>query len=314
VAIASARPADVLADWPDIVVKTEPDRLLAHPGVDLVVIASPNDTHHPLARAAIAAGKHVVIDKPFTLDLREAEDLWVRAERAGLLLSVFHNRRWDNDYMALCDIVRSGELGQIAEFTSRFDRYRPEVKKRWREANVAGAGLWYDLGPHLIDQTLQLFGMPAAVTADLALRRHGAQAVDDFHVIFHYAKMRAVLAASTLVSGGTPRFLVQGTQGAWSVAGLDMQETWLKAGLLPDSVGWGVDDRQAQQFVSCNDQITTTNHALPQGNYAAYYAGIRDALLNQQQSPVTTLQARDVMRILDIARQSDAEGRRIALI
>nr|WP_314902310.1 oxidoreductase [uncultured Deefgea sp.] len=314
VAIASARPADVLADWPDIVVKTEPDRLLAHPGVDLVVIASPNDTHHPLARAAIAAGKHVVIDKPFTLDLREAEDLWVRAERAGLLLSVFHNRRWDNDYMALCDIVRSGELGQIVEFTSRFDRYRPEVKKRWREANVAGAGLWYDLGPHLIDQTLQLFGMPAAVTADLALRRHGAQAVDDFHVIFHYAKMRAVLAASTLVSGGTPRFLVQGTQGAWSVAGLDLQETWLKAGLLPDSVGWGVDDRQAQQFVSCNDQITTTNHALPQCNYGAYYAGIRDALLNQQQSPVTTLQARDVMRILDIARQSDAEGRRIALI
>jgi predicted dehydrogenase len=314
VAIASSRPADVLADWPDIVVKTEPDRLLAHPGVDLVVIASPNDTHHPLARAAIAAGKHVVIDKPFTLDLREAEDLWVRAERAGLLLSVFHNRRWDNDYMALCDIVRSGELGQIVEFTSRFDRYRPEVKNRWREANVPGAGLWYDLGPHLVDQTLQLFGMPAAVTADLALRRHGAQAVDDFHVIFHYAKMRAVLAASTLVSGGTPRFLVQGTQGAWSVAGLDAQESWLKAGLLPGAVGWGVDERQAQQFTSHNDQISSTSMPLPQGNYAAYYAGIRDALLNQQQSPVTTLQARDVMRILDVVRQSDAEGRRIALI
>ncbi|MGL6041269.1 MAG: oxidoreductase [Deefgea sp.] len=314
VAIASSRPADVLADWPDIVVKTEADRLLAHPGLDLVVIASPNDTHHPLARAAIAAGKHVVIDKPFTLDLREAEDLWVRAERAGLLLSVFHNRRWDNDYMALCDIVRSGELGEIAEFTSRFDRYRPEVKNRWREANVAGAGLWYDLGPHLVDQTLQLFGMPAAVTADLALRRHGAQAVDDFHVIFHYAKMRAVLAASTLVSGGTPRFLVQGTQGAWSVTGLDSQESWLKAGLLPGAVGWGVDERQAQQFVSHKDQISCTTMPLPQGNYAAYYAGIRDALLNQQQSPVTTLQARDVMRILDVARQSDAEGRRVALV
>lgn len=314
VAIASSRPADVLADWPDIVVKTEPDRLLAHPGLDLVVIASPNDTHHPLARAAIAAGKHVVIDKPFTLDLREAEDLWVRAEQAGLLLSVFHNRRWDNDFIALRETINSGALGRVVEFTSRFDRYRPEVKTRWREANVAGAGLWYDLGPHLIDQALQLFGMPSALTADMALRRDGAQAVDDFHVLLHYPKMRAVLAASTLVGGGTPRFLVQGTAAAWSVSGLDVQESCLKAGLLPGQAGWGVDQRQAQLFHSKNDQISVTDCPLPQGNYAAYYVAIRDALLGKGQSPVTAAQARDVMRILDVARQSDAEGRRIALI
>ncbi len=314
VAIASSRPADVLADWPDIVVKTEPDRLLAHPGIDLIVIASPNDTHHPLARAAIAAGKHVVIDKPFTLDVREAEDLWVRAEQAGLLLSVFHNRRWDNDFVALCETVRSGALGRIVEFTSRFDRYRPEVKNRWREANGAGSGLWYDLGPHLIDQTLQLFGMPSAVSADLALRRDGAQAVDDFHVVLHYPQMRAVLAASTLVSGGTPRFLVQGTTGAWSVAGLDVQESCLKAGLLPGDAGWGVDLRQAQLFRSQNDQISVNDCALPLGNYAGYYEGIRDALLGHGSNPVTASQARDVMRLLDVARQSNAEGRRIALI
>ncbi|MGL6171730.1 MAG: Gfo/Idh/MocA family oxidoreductase, partial [Vibrio sp.] len=115
-------------------------------------------------------------------------------------------------------------------------------------------------------------------------------------------------------SGGTPRFLVQGTQGAWSVSGLDLQEFWLKAGGLPGNAAWGVDQRQAQHFTSHNDQITSQSMPLPQGNYAAYYAGIRDALLNQQQSPVTTLQARDVMRILDIARQSDAEGRRIPLV
>ncbi|MCB5197446.1 oxidoreductase [Deefgea salmonis] len=314
VAIASSRPADVLADWPDIVVKTEPDRLLAHPGLDLIVIAAPNDAHHPLARAAIAAGKHVVVDKPFTLTVREAEDLAVRAEQAGLLLSVFHNRRWDNDFIALSEMLQSGVLGDVVEFTSRFDRYRPEVKARWREANVAGAGLWYDLGPHLIDQTLQLFGMPNAVTADLALRRSGAQAVDDFHVILHYPKMRAILAASTLVSGGTARFLVQGTQGAWSVNGLDAQETWLKAGLLPEQAAWGDDPRQAQHFQSQNDQISVQALPLPAGNYAAYYAGVRDALLGVGDNPVTAAQARNVMRILELAIQSDAQGRRVMVL
>ncbi|WP_157315055.1 oxidoreductase [Chitinibacter sp. GC72] len=313
-AIASSRPADVIADWPDIVVKTEPDRLITHPGLDLVVIATPNDTHYPLARAALAAGKHVVIDKPFTLDLHEADDLLQRAEEAGKILSVFHNRRWDSDYLHLKAQLEQDALGRVVEFSSHFDRFRPQVRTRWREANIAGAGLWYDLGPHLIDQTLQLFGLPDAVSADLNLRRDGAQAVDDFHVVLHYKTMRAILAASTLVHGGTPRFLVQGTEAAYSVDGLDMQEGWLKAGSRPDRADWGVDTRCATLYRSIDDQINTEQHALPQGNYAAYYAAIRDAIHGTAPNPVSARDAREVMRILDLARQSSAEGRKIAVI
>jgi scyllo-inositol 2-dehydrogenase (NADP+) len=313
-AISSSRPADVIADWPDVVVKTEADRLITHPGLDLIVIATPNETHYPLARAALAAGKHVVVDKPFTLDLREADDLVQRAEDAGKLLSVFHNRRWDNDFLHLSEVLASGMLGHVAEFTSHFDRFRPEVRQRWREADVAGAGLWYDLGPHLIDQALQLFGLPEAISADLVMRREGAQTVDDFHVVLHYKTMRAVLAASTLVSGGTPRFLVQGTQGAYLVNGLDQQENWLKAGLRPNAAGWGSDTRSASLIRSVDDHAIAQEIALPQGQYAAYYAGIRDAILGLAPNPVPANEARDVMRVLDAARQSALEGRRIALI
>ncbi|WP_410499567.1 oxidoreductase [Chitinibacter sp. S2-10] len=313
-AIASSRPADVLADWPEMVVKTEPDRLITHPGLDLVVIASPNDTHYPLARAALAAGKHVVIDKPFTLDLREADDLLQRADDAGKLLSVFHNRRWDNDFLHLKTLLEAGQLGHVVEFTSHFDRFRPQVRQRWREADVPGAGLWYDLGPHLIDQALQLFGLPEAISADLVKRRDGAQTIDDFHVVLHYKTMRAVLAAGTLIHGGTPRFLVQGTDAAYSVDGLDQQENWLKAGLRPDRAGWGVDTRSATLYRSENDLITSEELTLPQGCYTAYYAGIRDAIHGIAPNPVPAREARTVMRILDLARLSSAEGRRIAVI
>ncbi|WP_373973625.1 oxidoreductase [Chitinibacter sp. SCUT-21] len=313
-AIATSRPADVLADWPEMVVKTEPDRLITHPGLDLVVIATPNDTHYPLARAALAAGKHVVIDKPFTLDLHEADDLVQRADEAGKILSVFHNRRWDSDFLQLQSLLAQKTLGRVTQFNSHFDRFRPQVRQRWREANVPGAGLWYDLGPHLVDQALRLFGLPDSVSADLALRRDGAQAVDDFHVVLHYKTMRAVLSASTLVHGGTPRFLVQGTDAAYQVDGLDMQEGWLKAGLRPDLAEWGQETRSAQLYRSNNEQISSESLPLPQGDYAAYYAAIRDAMLGRAPNPVPAREARDVMWLLDLARQSAAEGRRIAVI
>ncbi|WP_273429653.1 oxidoreductase [Chitinibacter tainanensis] len=313
-AIASSRPADVIADWPDCVIKTEPDRLITHPGLDLIVIATPNETHYPLARAALAAGKHVVIDKPFTLDLREADDLVARADAAGLLLSVFHNRRWDSDYLALAACVRAGRLGHIVSFTSHFDRFRPQVRSRWREADVPGAGLWYDLGPHLVDQALQLFGPPEAVSADLSLRREGALTVDDFHVVLHYKTMRAVLSAGTLVHGGTPRFLVQGSQAAFKVNGLDHQEGWLKDGARPDQDTWGRDTRQADILQASGDDTLVDKLPLPAGDYLAYYRQIRQAILGEAPNPVPGHQAREVMHILDLARQSSAEGRRIAVI
>ncbi len=166
-AIASSKPDVVLADWPEVTVYPTPEALIAAAEIDLVVIATPNDTHAPLASAALAAGKHVVVDKPFTLTVAEAEALQAQAAQVGRVLSVFHNRRWDADFLGLQQLLASGRLGRVTEFTSRFDRYRPEVRQRWREAATIGAGIWYDLGPHLIDQALTLFGLPDAISADL---------------------------------------------------------------------------------------------------------------------------------------------------
>src|SRR6202012_6192796 len=154
-AIASSDAAKVRKDFPGMQVFGSPDAMIAEPGIELIVIATPNDSHAPLARAALLAGKHAVIDKPFTLDMAEARDLIALAERQSRLLSVFHNRRWDSDFLAAKFGVESGVLGKVTHFESHIDRFRPEVRDRWRERRGLGAGVWYDLAPHMIDQALQ---------------------------------------------------------------------------------------------------------------------------------------------------------------
>ncbi|MBY0345324.1 MAG: oxidoreductase, partial [Neisseriaceae bacterium] len=202
--------------------------------IDLVVIATPNDTHYPLAQAALMAGKHVVIDKPFTLTLTEAQALNQQAISANLTLSVFHNRRWDGDFLTLQTLVRQQTLGDIVSIRSYFDRFRPQVRPRWREQAQTGSGLWYDLGPHLLDQAIELLGMPRAIFADLAILRTDGVAVDYFEVILYYKTARVVLHASALAAAPAPRFTVHGKQGSWVKWGLDLQENQLKNGL------WGM--------------------------------------------------------------------------
>jgi len=172
--VVSRDAAKVQAELPGCLVGSL-DEVLADDTVDLVVIATPNDTHAPIARQALLAGKHVVIDKPFALDLAEAEALVVLAEEQQRLLSIFHNRRWDGDFLTVRRLLAEGALGQVAQFESHFDRYRPEVRQRWREAGGPGSGLWFDLGPHILDQSLQLFGQPDWIQADLARQRPGAR-------------------------------------------------------------------------------------------------------------------------------------------
>ena len=212
-AVASSDPAKVRADLPDATVLPDAAAVLAQADLDLVVIATPNDTHADLARRALEAGRHVVVDKPFTLTLAEARELADLAASAGRVLSVFHNRRWDADFLTLRRLVADGTLGEVLALESRFDRFRPEVRKRWREAAIPGGGLWYDLGPHLVDQALRLFGPPDAVYADLALQRPGAEAVDYCHVLLRYPRRRVVLHASMLVAGDSPRFAAHGLRG-----------------------------------------------------------------------------------------------------
>ena len=315
-AVASSDAARVHADWPDMPVESSPEALFARPDIDLVVIPTPNATHYPLARAALAAGKHVVVDKPFTITLQQAEDLQLQAQASGRLLSVFHNRRWDADFLTLRALLAEGALGSVVHFESHFDRYRPIVRNRWREQADAGGGLWYDLGPHLLDQAVQLLGLPDAILLDQAMQRDGAQATDWFHAVLHYGQCRAVLHASALVPVPAARFTVHGSRGSFIKQGLDVQEDALKAGKRPPASDWGHDPQPAVVTLwgdGADAAPTTQQHACLPGNYPAYYEAVRDAIRGTGPNPVTAEEAVVVMRLIELGLQSAREGRRVAL-
>src|SRR5688500_1587533 len=211
---------------------------------ELVVIASPNRTRFPLAKQALEAGKHVVIDKPMTVMAGEAEELIALAAERRRVLTVFHNRRWDGDYLTVRKILP--RLGEVTLFEAYWDRFRPAIKLGWREIPDEGAGLLSDLGPHLIDQALQLFGMPEAVSADIEMQRAGAAVDDYFELTLHYGARRVKLGASTMVADPRPRFALHGSAGSFVKHGLDTQEEALKAGVDPLSAGFGIDERHGE--------------------------------------------------------------------
>lgn len=310
-AVSSRDPAKVGADWPGLQVFDSPEALFACAEIELVVIPTPNDTHFPLAAHALAAGKHVVVDKPFTLTTGEAEELIALAHRYDRLLSVFHNRRWDADFLTLQAVLREGSLGRVTHFESHFDRYRPQVQARWREAAGPGGGLWYDLGSHLLDQALQLFGAPDGIWVDLARQRDGAVADDWFHAVLRYGDMRAILHGSALVAAPGPRLAAHGTGGSFVKFGLDPQEDALKAGLRPGSAGWGADPRPAQLTLHAGAESGQSVNSVA-GNYLAYYAGIRDAIRLGAPNPVPAEQALRVMRLIECGIASAREGRSLA--
>jgi predicted dehydrogenase len=302
--VVSSKPVKVKQDLPDVSVVAAADEAFSDPAVQLVVIATPNDTHFDLARRALAAGKYVVVDKPWTITVAEALELSKLAETAGRLVSVFHCRRWDADFRTIRHIIASGELGDIVHFESHYDRYRPTVLPRWREMPGPGNGIWYDLGSHLVDQVLQLFGMPEAVYADLAVQRTNAAAVDYFHVLLRYARTRVVLHGSNLVTAPRPRFEVHGTAGSFVKYGMDTQEPALRRGELPGTPGWGEDpqDGTLTTWVGEGPQVRTVR-TIP-GDYREYYQAILNAVRDDAPNPVTPGEALEVMRVLEAACRS----------
>lgn len=305
-AIVSSSNADkVHQDLPAVKVVASPELAINDPDIDLVVIASPNETHAPLAKMALNAGKHVVVDKPFTLDLEEARALAVLAEQQTLLLSVFQNRRWDSDYLGVKQVIESGVLGDIKHFESHIDRFRPEVRDRWREHNIPGSGLWFDIGPHIIDQTLQLFGLPESVYGNIAVLRKGAQINDWAHVILNYPQHKVILHTSMLVAGGAIRFSVHGDKGSLIKPKADQQESQLLAGIVPGSETWGDDN---DDLVVYDGQQQSKLIKSPKGDQRQYYIQIRDALQSQGGNPVTPIEAIAVMAVLEAAVLSSQSG------
>jgi scyllo-inositol 2-dehydrogenase (NADP+) len=289
------------------------EALLALPELAVVAIATPNDLHEAQATAALQAGRCVVVDKPMVPDLAAADRLLQAASRSRGTLTVFHNRRWDSDFLTVQRLIASQALGPLHTFESRWNRYRPEVVERWREHAASGGGLLLDLGPHLIDQMLVLFGTPEWLQADLQCRRTGSEVDDSFEIRCGSAERRIVLSADCVTVDPGPRFRLHGTRGSYTKSGIDVQETQLRAGLSPLATNFGVEpaDQDGLMVTAQHGQ----NHILPseRGRWLDFYVAVRAHIERGTPLPVDPLQVREGLRLIEAVRRSAATGARIAL-
>lgn len=309
------RQAQARRDFPAAAIYTTVDELLADPStVDLVVVAAPNRAHVPLGIAALEAGLPVVIDKPLAPSTADGERLIQTAKQRGKLLTVFQNRRWDNDFLTVRKLIDADLLGAVTRFESRFERFRPTLKGGWRELGEPeeGGGLLFDLGAHLIDQALVLFGWPASVYAEVNLRRQGAAADDDTFVALHFPGGEvAHLWMSVIPRQPGPRMRIVGMRGVYEKQDLDPQEDALRTGMRPNDVGWGVEPRErwGRLITSVGGVPFDGRIETVLGSYETYYALLRDALLQGGPPPVTVESSFATLSIIEAARESARSGR-----
>lgn len=310
-AVVSSRPEAVHADLPDVEVLPDLNSALAREDIRLIVVATPDALHADQSIAALKAGKSVVVDKPFAATLADAEAVAAVAAQAPGVFSVFQNRRWDADFLTLRRLIAEGELGEIAVFESHYDRFRPAVTDRWKDKR--DGGVWADLGPHLIDQAVQLFGTPVGVYADLQAQRQGATAIDYAHVLLRYDRLRVILNMGHLAAESGLRYVVHGTGGSFVKHGLDAQEGQSKAGLRPGDADWGLDPSPGVLTRIVDGQSDRTTPSPERGDYPAFYAAMRDAIRGDGPPPVPADQALTTMRIIDAGLKSSTERREIAV-
>ena len=313
--IVSSNDRAVKNAYPGTQVVSELEDILPIDSLELIVLATPNSTHFEFACKALEMGKHVVIDKPFVLTAQEGKKLIELANEKQVVLSVFHNRRWDSDFLTIQSLLNTNKLGQIFLYESHFDRYRPQVQARWRENEQPGSGILYDLGSHLIDQAFVLFGKPESITADLEMQRNNAKAVDYFHLILKYQKKRVIIHGSCMVRNNALRYMIHGDQGSFIKSGLDPQENALKAGKLPTHRDWGKENEALYgtlNIVKNDQEIAEKIESIP-GCYQNYYDGIAKAIRNKTKAPVTAEEALTVIELIEAAILSHNEKRSINL-
>ncbi len=294
--------------YPDVRIVRSLDELLSMAEIRLIVIATPNETHYPFARQCLEAGRDVVVDKPFTTTLEEAVSLVQFAKGANRLLTVYQNQRYDGDFQAIRQIVEAGTLGRIVRLETSYDRFRPQPKPgAWRETARPGSGILFDIAPHLIDHALVLFGLPEAVTADVRTEREHAVADDAFDIALHYSNgMRAVLRSSILAAAPRPRFVLLGTRGSFVKQTFDPQENNLRRGYIPADSAWGAEPEENWGVLTVPAGDSFERRRIPPAtcDYRDYYANVRDAILGHAAPAVTPEYALDVMRMLELARES----------
>ncbi len=290
--------------------------ILTDPKVDLVVVNVPDKLHYSFARDAIQAGKHVVVEKPFTLNITEGEELIELAGKKEKILTVFQNRRWDSDFLTLKKVISEGWLGEIKEFEVHFDRFKDTVPEgTWKEDPEEGASVLYNLGSHLVDQVLVLFSMPNAVFADLAKVRSGTSVIDYFHLHLYYKNFKVILKSSYQVKEPGPKFMIHGSAGSFVKYGMDIQEEALKKGLLPEGAAWGKEPAEIYghlNYGSGKDKFNGKYESLP-GNYPFFYENLYEALTSDKEPAVKATEALNVIRMLHAAEKSYRKGCKIML-
>ncbi|WP_299699553.1 oxidoreductase [uncultured Pontibacter sp.] len=318
--IRAGRPESIAlakASYPEAEVVTDDAAILQDNRIDLIIVATTNDTHFALAKAALEAGKNVVVEKPFTITSEQADELIELAHKQNKLLAVYQNRRWDSDFKTLQKLIQSEMLGRLVEYEAHFDRFRPiPASSTWKEEDQPGTGILYDLGSHLIDQALTLFGTPEELYADLRTQRSGGQIIDSFDLTLYYKSgLKAILKAGMLVKQPGPRFILSGDKGSFVKYGLDVQEAALKQGLSPaNTANWG---KEPEEIWGKLDTEVQGQHLVGKiqsetGDYRGFYENVRDAILGIAELEVKPEQARNTIRLIELAMQSSYEKCRLS--
>jgi len=288
------------------------DEMLSNREIELVVVNTPDPTHFALTKRALEAGKHVVVEKPFMQTVEQCEEVLAIARSAGKQVCVFHNRRWDGDFLTVQKLLREERLGRVVDYEAHWDRYRNAIQPdSWKEQSSAGAGLLYNLGSHLIDQALLLFGMPQAVTADVRTVRPSGDVDDWFHVRLHYPHVQVSLKSSYLVREPGPRYLVHGELGSFVKFGIDPQEQALAEGANPTSSRWGEDPEEywGVLHTETEGRIVRQNLRTERGTYRAFYDSVYDCIRRGTACAVRPEEAVNVIRVITAARRSSQEQR-----
>lgn len=302
--------------YPQVKIARQVKEVMEDDSIELVVINTPNEYHYQFASQAIEAGKHVIVEKPFTVTVDEADKLIALARKKNKLLTVFQNRRWDGDFMTVKKVMENHWVGKTAEFELHYDRYRNYIEANtWKEEQGPGSGILYNLGSHMLDQVLVLFGMPVEVDARVGIQRPNGKVEDFYDIRMQYNDFHAIVKSSYLVREPTPRYILHGTEGSFVKYGIDPQEQALKDGKIPGTAGWGSEGKEL--WGKLNTTIGSLHveglvETLP-GNYLLFYKNVYDHIRNGKPLAVKPEESRDVIKLIEACYQSQASRKAVKI-
>lgn len=297
--------------YPHVKIVRSFDELIADSELELIIVNTPDVTHYDYCRAALEAGKHVVVEKPFVFTVAEGEELIRLATEKDRMLTVFQNRRWDGDFRTIRKVLNENKLGRIVEFRAAFQRYRTQIADSWKERNDRFVGIVYNLGPHLVDQAVCLFGKPTGVFAQIKKQRESSQIDDFFHIVLIYNNLQVTLTAGMLMKEPIASFVLHGTNGSFVKYGVDPQEDQLKNGMLPTNTAYGIDKPELYGTLVLDENGETKKETIEtlRGDYNLYFEAVASSIRQQLPAPISPVENLLVIRILEAAYKSNDENK-----